>query len=436
MKRLPLLLALLLLLHAGPALAGETRAQDFGTGSLRIPVLPIEFPDAPFGEGDLALLEAALDGADEDLPYRSVAGYYLESSYGKLSLTFDLLPVYRAEQPAQAYEQAYARESSMDEYLTEELLLREAMTALDAQVDFSGYDRDADGLLDGVIMVYSYPTDYESDDTLWWAWQNQSLLSDEFDGLATDYYLWVGIDSLYESTGLMDEVPCALTLIHETGHLLGLMDYYDTSFGDGVSGGLGGADMMDDSVGDHCSFSKYELGWIEPVRVEGPGEYALGGFSQTGDALLIEKPQTKLNALNRLLGLSEPQEYLLIDLYTPDGLNAPFAEAGELFEAPGVRMYHVDARPAHSDRYANPYLYNNSTGTHPLICLIEADGDGSIPDTSEYDGGGLAADSDLFHAGDTLEGFTWYDGTPLGYAIRVERLENGEAVLVVSQQAG
>lgn len=437
MKRLVSLLLALLLLCAGQAFAGETRAEDFGTGSYHIPVIPIQFPDSPFVEGELELLEAALSGADEDVPYRSVKGYYLESSYGKLDLAFDILPVYTTAQVARSYARLHEKETDEDEYLTEELILQEAMTALDGEVDFSAYDLDADGMLDGVVMIYSYPMDYEDDDTLWWAWQNQSYLPDEFDGLTLDYYLWAGIDSLYEPTGLLEEVPCALTLIHETGHLLGLMDYYDTEFGDRVSGGLGGADMMDDSVGDHCSFSKQELGWIEPVRIEGSGEYALRSFPETGDALLLKKPNAKVSLLDRLAGITaiEQYEYLLIDLYTPDGLNAPFAEAGELFSQSGVRVYHVDARPNRQEGwYWDPYLYNNSTGDRPLIRLVEADGDGSIPNTSEYDEGGRAQDSDLFHAGDALTDFCWYDGRPLGYTIRVERLENGEATLIVEEQ--
>ena len=436
MKRLACLLLALLLLCAGQAFAGVTRAEDFGTGSYHIPVIPIQFPDSPFAEGELELLEAALSGADEDVPYRSVKSYYLESSYGKLDLTFDLLPVYTARRPARSYARLYEKETDEDEYLTEELILQEAMTALDGEVDFSVYDFDCDGLLDGVVMVYAYPMDYEADDTLWWAWQNQSTLPGEYDGLALDYYLWLGVDSLCEPTGLIEEFPCALTLIHETGHLLGLMDYYDTEFGDSVSGGLGGADMMDDSVGDHCSFSKQELGWIEPVRIEGPGEYALRSFSETGDALLLAKPNAKVSLLDRLAGITaiEQYEYLLIDLYTPDGLNAPFAEAGELFSQAGVRVYHIDARPnRRSGWYWDPYLYNNSTGDRPLIRLVEADGDGSIPDTSEYDEGGRAQDSDLFHAGDALTDFCWYDGRPLGYTLRVERLENGEATLIVEE---
>ena len=60
MKRLVSLLLALLLLCAGQAFAGETRAEDFGTGSYHIPVIPIQFPDSPFAEGELELLEAAL----------------------------------------------------------------------------------------------------------------------------------------------------------------------------------------------------------------------------------------------------------------------------------------------------------------------------------------------------------------------------------------
>ena len=85
------------------------------------------------------------------MPYRSVKGYYLESSYGKLDLAFDLLPVYTTEQVARSYARLHEKETDEDEYLTEELILQEAMTALDGEVDFSVSDLDADAMLDGVI---------------------------------------------------------------------------------------------------------------------------------------------------------------------------------------------------------------------------------------------------------------------------------------------
>ena len=433
MRRLCAALALaLLLLFQGAARAGGTRADDFGTGSLRIPVLPVEFPDEPFEEDALSRLAIALNGTSQESGWHSVKSYYEIASYGALELEFDLLPAYQTEHPSLYYARIYDDERA--EYYPEEQILREALGALDAGHDFSIYDANGDGLFDGVLIVYAHPVDYESEDTLWWAWQDQSFLPDSFDGLATDYYLWAGIGMLDEPTGLLENVPCALTYIHEMGHMLGLMDYYDAEWGDdGVSGGLGGADMMDGSVGDHCSFSKMELGWIEPEAVSEAGEYALRPFSASGEALILRKP-AGAPSFPRLTGgrRASADEYLLIDLYTPDGLNQPFAESGELFSRPGVRVYHVDAsRRRGRDAYWDPYVCTNSSGSHPLICLVEADGDQSIPDTSLYPDGNWAEDSDLFHEGDALEGFCWYDGTPLGFTLRVESLSDSQAILVV-----
>ena len=55
--------------------------------------------------------------------------------------------------------------------------------------------------------------------------------------------------------------------MHETGHILGLPDYYDYDGSIGPKGGLGGWDMMDYNWGDHNAFSKYLLGWIDPVVI-------------------------------------------------------------------------------------------------------------------------------------------------------------------------
>ena len=48
-------------------------------------------------------------------------------------------------------------------------------------------------------------------------------------------------------------------LIHETGHMLGLNDYYNT-YGDSTYSPLGGLDMMDGDFGDNNPYSKILLG--------------------------------------------------------------------------------------------------------------------------------------------------------------------------------
>ena len=53
------------------------------------------------------------------------------------------------------------------------------------------------------------------------------------------------------------------TAIHETGHQLGLTDYYANSYTSGTNAAV----MMDRNEGDEDCFSKMLLGWISPQVV-------------------------------------------------------------------------------------------------------------------------------------------------------------------------
>ena len=129
----------------------------------------------------------------------------------------------------------------------------------------------------------------------------------------------------------------AHTLIHETGHLLGLEDYYDY---DGKMGTAGGLDMMDNNIGDHTAYSKYSLGWTNPYVVTGDSEITIKPFESSGDMILIKDDWNH----------SAMDEYLLIEFYTPTGLNAKDAEAKYagiypiMFQKPGIKVYHIDSR--------------------------------------------------------------------------------------------
>ena len=60
------------------------------------------------------------------------------------------------------------------------------------------------------------------------------------------------------------------TIIHETGHALGLPDYYHAmaqmQYGAWPTGIIG-SDIMMDNVGDHNGFSKWLLGWLDEDQV-------------------------------------------------------------------------------------------------------------------------------------------------------------------------
>jgi hypothetical protein len=123
-----------------------------------------------------------------------------------------------------------------------------------------------------------------------------------------------GSGSDYEMEGLYIN---AVTYIHETGHLLGLDDYYDYNEGEGSDKGLGGADMMDYNIGDHNVYSKLMLGWVTPTVVTSTQEITISSSTESGQFIMI------------LLDYDGTyfSEYLLIDLYTNEGVNATTSSA-------------------------------------------------------------------------------------------------------------
>ncbi len=147
----------------------------------------------------------------------------------------------------------------------------------------------------------------------------------------------------------------AHTNIHEFGHMLGLIDYYDTDSNSDPSpcSPLGRMDMMDCSLGDHDAFSKMLLGWNKPYVVNGDCEITIRQSEGNGDCILLT------NGWNG----TPFDEYLLLELYTPSYLNAFDAKAERvdgtrLMGAPGIKVYHVDARlGVYSDRSKAPLRY-------------------------------------------------------------------------------
>jgi hypothetical protein len=218
-------------------------------------------------------------------------------------------------------------------------------------------------------------------------------------------------------------------LIHETGHKLGLEDYYDYAIDDGSNNewGLGGADMMDASVGDHNPFSKLLLGWIEPKVVTEGMDVSLQPYITSGDALIIT------NHWNGTLF----DEYLIAMYYTPTGLYEGLEDY--FFDGQsGLILYHVDARlgPNQSENYPTYFLNNNTDSTHKLIKFIEADGNNSLYLKTPK---GWMWASDVYQTGDifgsTLNvGYQWNQGNrgTIPFTIRVNQEAMDETQLSIS----
>ncbi len=365
------------------------------TGRPNVFALLIEFAD------ERATLEASHvdrglfgDGYATWYPYESLSRFYLRSSYGLLDIRGTTLGWYRTPYPRSAVPQTTAGR---------EALISEAVSHFDRLGhDFSRYDNDGDGRIDYFIVLYAGPTDEWTD--FWWAYyQTWSDGSYVVDGKRFGWYS-------FQAEGPSPYSP--RVVIHETGHALGLPDYYDYDdpLGcgpEGPPGGLGGLDMMDHNWGDHNGFSKLLLGWVTPrVLTEGSHDLSLRPSDAVADLALLMPGDPP----------SGPYaEYFLVQYRRRVGNDADLP-------TDGLMIWHVDAR-LHE---LGGVLFDNSSTDHKLLRLMEADG------LEEIERGERADAGDVYRPGDALGTATTpsshrYDGAPTN--LTLDAISQGDGAM-------
>ncbi|MGD9604852.1 MAG: immunoglobulin-like domain-containing protein [Bacilli bacterium] len=400
-------------------------------------IIPVDFTDYIFSQTNLDRIELAFLGTSEETGWESVQSYYQKSSYGKVHFNGTILEPFHTNKEASYYSQLYNKGFDADYEI-----VKRALEFYDSQIDYSLYDQNNDNYIDALYFIYAAPVYYEdvlfsqNNVDLWWAYVYQYFTDDYeyYDGVEANYYLWAGYDfidePLIDETNNMQSVAInASTYIHETGHMFGLEDYYDYNDSVGPDGGLGGADMMDYTVGDHNAFSKMILGWTIPLVVtEKSVTLTLSSFATSGDVIMI----------NPSWEGSYYDEYLLIDFYLPSGLNEAHAGYRGLFSEAGIRIYHVDATidpnqgsPQNMDGYYSVFSYNNSDTNHKLIKMIEADGDYSIESTNRADNDDLYSVGDIFGK-TSYPSYRWHNGDIIDFMIEVISITDTEATIKIT----
>ncbi len=404
-------------------------------GTPKVLVFAVDFTDAPASEATVSLTDvnSVFNGTSKQLTFESLNSFYLKSSYGQLDLTADVYGFYTMSHTAEYYEQEFDRfyeiDPSTGNYYTdtihvESTIVQEVLAYYDDQIDYSDYDYNNDGFIDGVYIVYSHDVSFSNGSDLWWAWQTHYYDayvegSSTFDGVEPNYLCWSGSEFMTHSSDNLD----ARTVIHETGHMMGLDDYYDYSDADDYnSGGLGRADMMDGAIGDHGPFSKLLLGWINPIVVTSTQTIDLEAYIENGETILI------IDEWNNTIF----DEYILVSLYTPYGLYT--RDKSEYFNDEGIAMYHVCGyigQGYNSPNYYTIFNYNNTDSLFKVVKYIEADTSVLISDT------GLVDNEDLFNLydvfGDTLRSdYEWYSGDPVGFDLEVLSISLSYAELVIT----
>ena len=335
--------------------------------------------DNLFGAGDAARS-----------PYESLATYYDRSSYQQLDLSNGTALDW--------YKTAYERSAVPLTDAGREGLIKEALDYFAGMGhDFSQYDNDGDGVIDYFIVIWAGPDNGWAN--FWWG----QMLT-----FSDDTYT-VGGKSLYNYSWQWEANPAGgtftpVTVIHETGHALGLPDYYDYDDYDGGGedegppGGVGGLDMMDHNMGDHNCCSKWVLDWISPQPIAGGTcNVTLNASGTSQDAVLIWPGADIDDPFNEF--------YMVQNRLRVGNDNAP-GMPGD-----GMLIWHVDAS---LDSQTGNFLYDNSYTVHKLLRLMEADG------LEEIETGDHMADSgDYYRSGyafgpRTAPPSKKYDGTESG----------------------
>ena len=332
-------------------------------GSAKLLVVPVWFSDSnnyikvEKRDGVRSDIEKAYFGTNSETGWRSVKTYYEEESHGALSITGTVTDWYVTTDSSSKY----ATESSGGDATTTLVnKVADWYFSNHQSVSRKDYDCDGDGYLDGVMLIYARPDFHNANQNEnsygnFWAYcfwvQDTSMKNVNNPG--ANAYFWASYDFMYGSnvvyskTGASsihggDTNHCSIdahTYIHEMGHMFGLSDYYDYS--NYSYSPAGGFSMQDFNVGGHDPFSSFALGWGKAYIPTQTINIKVKPFATTGEMIVLSP---SWNAFN-----SPFDEYLIIEYYTPTGLNK-FDTDYKYLHSPqgsaqsGIRLWHVDAR--------------------------------------------------------------------------------------------
>lgn len=234
-------------------------------GTAKFPVLLVNFQDtsSTYGASDFnRLLFGTGSGGVVSGP-GTLKDYYREVSNNKFNIDGVVSNWYTAKNNHDFYGENHGSNYAA-------LLVKEAVEALDASIDFSQFDNNGDGKVDNLIVIHQGLGAEVGDTTsIWshnWSLSDAGVGAIVADGKTIDTYTIQ--PEKYDNNTMVGIGVFA----HETGHALGLPDLYDidgSSEGVGdwclMSGGSWGATVHEgDTPVQLSAWCKSKLGWLTP----------------------------------------------------------------------------------------------------------------------------------------------------------------------------
>ncbi|MES2689490.1 MAG: M6 family metalloprotease domain-containing protein [Bacteroidota bacterium] len=325
------------------------------SGTRKLIVILVEYPDLratlPKANFELLLNQPNYNGTG------SFRDFYLATSNGKLDVTST---VYGWVMAANNY-QYYGKESSANYgQATRQLLLGALQDANDSfNVDYSDFDNDGDGYVDGVIIMHAgrgaEESSAPSSGDFIWSFRStlQSSQQPTYDGVKVAAYAMFP-EKRYSSGGIVGiGVMC-----HEFGHLLDLPDLYSTQY---LNEGAGNYSLMAggcwlNNERTPCvddAWSRIAMGWVSPTVISTQKLYSLP--KAVADSDMVYRVNT-----------SRPNEYYLLENRQRKGFD-------KYLPSKGLAIWHINTNFAKVLSLSGSNNVNNDS-SQLGVGLIQADG--------------------------------------------------------------
>lgn len=329
------------------------------TGSKKGLVILVEFPNLPMAYDDInnRITEMFNEpGYNKNNHIGSVHDYFLDQSYGKFNLNFDIVGPFLSTEDYGYYgrnSEIYGGDVNVRE------LIREACLAADPYVNYSDYDWDNDGTVDQVFIIYAGYGEHAGApaNTIW---PHKSILTNQLtlDGVNISTYACSS-----ELSGTSGNTLSGIGVAcHEFSHCLGLPDLYDVNYNGGF--GMDYWDVM--NSGSHSGpkgnaevpygYSAYErwfCGWMDLNKITESGHIEeLANLAESPSAYIVRNKGNN-------------DEYYILENHQADRW---YSYLGNNKAGHGMLITHIDYDPK--------AWRNNNVNTrldHQRVTIIPAD---------------------------------------------------------------
>lgn len=328
-------------------------------GEANLLIIPVWFSDSSNFISDAKKatirkdIETTYLGTEEETGWHSVKSFYETESAGKLTMYGKVSEWYETKTSYTTYGPETSGGNKTSSLVTTATNWYFTNHTDEKRTD---YDKDGDGYLDGILLIYAAPDYYSLDNSNYsnlWAYCYWTFTSANKTNPVPNAFFWSSYDFMYDSQtartktgkssyGAGDNSHCnvdAHTFIHEMGHVFGLEDYYD--YGSNGYIEAGGFSMQDMNIGGHDAYSVMAYGWSDPYIPTQECEITLKPFQDSKETILLTPSWNEYD--------SPFDEYLLLEFYTPTGLNEhdctySYDTRDRGPSVPGIRLWHVDSR--------------------------------------------------------------------------------------------